>query len=37
MAENEFGCDIWFAKRELEIMYLADALIQSVSAIGCNY
>lgn len=30
MAENEFGCDILFAERQLEIMYLADALIQSV-------
>lgn len=34
MAENEFGCDIQFAKRRLEIMYLADAVIHSVSAIG---
>lgn len=33
-AENEFGCDIQFAKRQLEIMYLADALIRSASAIG---
>lgn len=37
MAENEFGCDIKFAKKPLEIMYLADALIHSVNAIGCNY
>ena len=37
MAENEFGCDIQFAKRQLEFMYLADALIHSASAVGCNY
>lgn len=37
MAENEFGCDIQFAKRQLEMMYLAGAITQSVSAIVCNY
>lgn len=37
MAENEFGSDVCFAKRQLEMMYLADAVMQSIRATDCNY